>query len=305
MIFVLPFLALVKSVVFSFFGLNFFDYGESLHNGVRLLEGATLYKDVWAIFPPADNYFPALVLAMTNDHLLALRYAQSILFTGLVAVIILLSRNFLQKKFLILMAIALVFSNLNIHLLFFQFFFLTAILFFLNFWKTEEKKWMLLSGIMIGIGALFRHDTAIAAGATVVSLALLISRFAKRRLDLSQFFSKFSLGALAVVGPIFVWMISIGVLDDFLYLGFIRAPLISRILSPGFNVMEVFSPPFTYRKGFAAFTFLRILPAHLSSSGALFISQTKNAEIYLKERSYTFKSFSLRNYANALRLLGN
>lgn len=250
-IFLIFLIAFVKSIYFSYFGLNLFDYGESLHNGTRLLEGAVLYKDIWAFFPPADNYLPALILRFWN-HLLTVRFVESFVFALLVGLIVLFAQKLVSKRLLFLMGIAVIFSDLNTYLLFFQLFFFLSLFFFLRFLEKKKNFWLFWAGVFGGVGALFRHDTAIAAGAALLLITLLVKgRF---NLNVSRVLSYLLISFLIVVAPVVLWLVQQGTLGEFIYLGFIKAPQISRILSSAFDFASVFARPLTPAQGFQAFT---------------------------------------------------
>jgi hypothetical protein len=62
---------------------------------------------------------------------------------------------------------------------------------------------------------------------------------------LSISFFTFLFGVFLVTSPVVLWLYSSGTLNEFLYLGFVKAPEISKILSPGFHPLKVLFAPNT------------------------------------------------------------
>lgn len=238
----------VKAIYFSHFGLNLFDYGESLHNAVRLLNGDRLYHDIWAIFPPADNYFPALVLFLFGKKLLVLRFAQSFLFALFIVVLTILLKNVLNWSMMILVLVALLFSNPNIHLLYFNLFFYLSILFLVYSLQRSKQYALFVSGIFLGLGSLFRHDTAImGCGALIVSLVLIHFCMDRKSFHKELIKKCYTLiaGFLIITTPIILWMWKQNALVNFIYSAFVRAPNISKGLS--FQFEFSFTPANLYQ----------------------------------------------------------
>lgn len=242
-------LALTKGIYFSNFGLNFYDYGETLHNATRLLNGEVLYKDIWALFPPGFSYFPALIFEIFGKNLLIIRYVESFLFAILVMLIIILAREFLSPRMLILLSLALIFSDLNIYLLFPYVFFYGSLLLAILYLKSRSPRLIFFSGLTVGLGFLFRHDLAIITVLTI-GLILLVS-------DKIKSASLIFLFGLAVfVLPTLIFIGKIWSLKEFLYLALIKAPQISKALSPGFSLKSILTLDLSYSHALQVFTLL-------------------------------------------------
>lgn len=253
-------IAFLKSVVFSFFGLNFYDYGESLQNGIRILQGQLLYRDIWAFLPPADNYFPALILKIFGESILAVRIVESFLFATFILVVALLLKNILNKFLIILLTVVITFADLNSYLLFYNLFFFLALLLTFFYIKTGIWYWLYIGGLSLGLGALFRHDAFLTTTSAIVLTLIIIKINTKKPLrNLALQIIFLSAGFLIIIVPIILWLIYQGVLGEFLYLSFIKAPQISKILSSGFNLGEIWKAPLTLASLYQTFTLISYL----------------------------------------------
>lgn len=240
-------LALIKGIYFSHFGLNFYNYGETLHNATRILNGEILYRDIWALFPPGFTYFPALIFKVFGKNLLIIRYAESFLFAVLISIIVLLAKEFLSKRMLILLAVVLIFSDINTYLLFPYVFFYAALLLAILYLKSRHSYLIFLSGLTVGLGFLFRHDLAII---TVLTIGFLLIVSDKVRSAGPAFF----LSLLGVVLPTLVFIKKIWSLKEFIYLALVKAPQISKALSPGFNIKSILALDLSYAYALRIFT---------------------------------------------------
>jgi hypothetical protein len=144
------FIALIKSTYFSQFGFGLLDEGESLHNATRLLQGDLPYKDFYSIFPPLDNYFFAIVFSIFGKSVFAPRLIMSLIFSFTPALLYLLISKYSQKNIALLLAVLLVFLDLNVERLYFFSPILLAI-YLLN-------KNIFISGFLLGVASLVRVD---------------------------------------------------------------------------------------------------------------------------------------------------
>lgn len=246
-------LVFIKGAFFSFFGLNFFDDGESLHNGMRILEGGRIYKDIWTFFPPADIYFPALMLKISNSYMWTFRLAESLMYALLIGIVTYILINYLRirKSFIILTLITLTFINVYSNLFFYHlFFFLSLFLVCVALYRNiYNPLFIYISGLLIGIAFLFRHDVGL-IGSVAISISLLLVTILDSKTKASKIITRstvFFLGVLTVVLPVVIWLINEKVINEFLYLAFVKAPQISRILSPGFLVINDISQGLSLR----------------------------------------------------------
>lgn len=279
--------AFIKSSFFSLFGLNLFDDGESLHNGLRLLNGDVLYRDIWAIFPPADDYFPALILKIFGNSIVYFHLVESLVFILLLITLIQLLKKFLKlnSKYILLFCIVLIFSSLYVHLLFLYLFFFVALLLTLEFWFSRRLNLFFFAGVSIGIGALFRHDTALITATAILISLLLSTLFFKDKLSFKKLFLSiciFLSGIFIITSPVILWLYRNGTLNDFLYLGFIKAPQISSILSPGFHPLRILFLPLTYSniyQIFGLFFYPFYFFIYIFTGGILFYRLIKNISL--------------------------
>ena len=110
--------ALSKTTLFSFYGFGLVDEGESLHNAQRILAGDVPYRDFFAIFPPMDNYFYALIFKLFGESIQIPRIIASIIFSFTPVLIFLICKRFTSTKLSTIPAILITFLDVNIERLF-------------------------------------------------------------------------------------------------------------------------------------------------------------------------------------------
>jgi len=104
------------------------------------------------------------------------RYVESILFGLLVVIIIGIAHKLLSKSFLFLLAATLIFSDILTYQLYYFLPFYGAILLFFFYLKSKRSLYILLSGILVGLGFLFRHDTTLISMITILTASLIMFR---------------------------------------------------------------------------------------------------------------------------------
>jgi len=248
----------VKSIFFSFFGLNFFDYGESLHNAKRIIEGQILYKDIWAIFPPADNYFPALSLWL-GKGLLSVRIGQSALLFLFVYFFTHFLNKYMKPKYVLITITTFLFINIYIHLFFYHLFFFIALYFVDRYLKNQEKNWLFFSGIFLGFGFLFRQDIGI-IGLLTTGIGLFVFNLTNGREKKNLFkFLEESLfligGFMLILLPVLTWLLKEEVFNEFMRQSFVRAHQISFEFSSGFMLKKLFLNPISVSSIYMSYTY--------------------------------------------------
>ena len=150
--------AFFKTTLFSFYGFGLVDEGESLHNAQRILEGDIPYRDFFAIFPPMDNYYFALIFKLFGESVLIPRIISSIIFSFTPVLIFLICKRFAPTKLSTIPAILITFSDVNIERLYiFTPIFLGVYLYLQA--VNRKKKWLFgWSGFMLGLSSLIRLD---------------------------------------------------------------------------------------------------------------------------------------------------
>lgn len=231
-------LALIKGFYFSHFGLNIYDYGETLDNATKILDGGIPYKDIWTFFPPGFSYFPAIILAIFGKSLLVVRYVESVFFAVLVLIMVLIAGKFITKFLLFLLSLTLIFSDLNTYLFFYYVFFFGAIFLAIEYLKSKSNHLIFLSGLLMGVGSLFRHDTTLIS-LIAIGVTLLVA-FRYKVID--HFRSAIFFLGLGCFGVVTLSLLVISrtwSILEFLYMAFIRAPQISRGISFGIDLGKI------------------------------------------------------------------
>ena len=129
-----------------------------MHNAQRILEGDIPYRDFFAIFPPMDNYYFALIFKLFGESVLIPRIISSIIFSFTPVLIFLICKRFAPTKLSTIPAILITFSDVNIERLYiFTPIFLGVYLYLQA--VNRKKKWLFgWSGFMLGLSSLIRLD---------------------------------------------------------------------------------------------------------------------------------------------------
>lgn len=224
-------MALSKTTFFSFYGFGLVDEGESLHNAQRILTGDIPYRDFFAIFPPVDNYYYALIFRLFGESVLIPRIISSIIFSFTPVLIYLICRRFASVKLSTLPAILITFLDVNIERLFlFTPIFLSLYFFLLA--VEQKKKWFFgWSGFMLGLASVIRLDIPSTFGiAAIVVLAFHLfltspKNAVKEWLNYSISMAVgFGLPIIFMLG----WMIKFGILGTFIYMASSKAIIITN-----------------------------------------------------------------------------
>lgn len=242
LLFVIFLIFALRGYILSHFGLNLFDYGDSLINASRIIDGDLLYKDIWNEFPPGDAYFPAFIVFLFGDSLFWVRFIEYLLYGLFVVVVALIASFIVNRKFLLLIPILFFVAGINDYARFYYLLFYLSVYFFVLYYL-KKKFWLIyLSGLFLGIGTFFRHDTAITTGAAIGLIMVINWLLVLRGKHVNLFFKQvffFALGFVPCVSFIFYWLYSNQILDNFIQLIFIDAFTISNSSYSSFNLSEI------------------------------------------------------------------
>jgi len=197
--------ALAKSVYFSHFGFGLLDEGESLHNAIRILEGDLPYRDFFAIFPPGDNYYFALIFSVFGKSLLLPRLISSFIFSFAPAALYLILRKKVGRFEALLPAVVLVFLDINVERLFI----FTPIFLSLYFFMGRR---FLISGVLMGLASLIRFDLP---GTYLAGMSFYLLFFSSGQERFRQIF-KLLLGWAIVILPVIYWLFAGNLLVGFI-----------------------------------------------------------------------------------------
>ena len=265
-------MALSKTTLFSFYGFGLVDEGESLHNAQRILAGDVPYRDFFAIFPPMDNYFYAIIFRLFGQSIQTPRVVSSFIFAFTPVLVFLICRRFALIKWSIIPAVLLIFLDVNIERLFlFTPIFLGLYLFLLA--VDQENPWLFgWAGLMYGLSSLIRID--IPGTFIVASVIILAIRFYVH--DRQNWIRKWFIFSVCVgigVGiplvTMVIWMIRLNIFTIFIERALISSVTITKLHHLAFPTLpdlipKVFDPP-TLSKTFTAYYGYAILLTYLLS----------------------------------------
>ncbi len=161
-LFVIGFLLIFSSITHS---INIYDEGISILGSLQILDGKLPYQDFWTIYAPAQFYIGAGFFDIFGDHLFYFRLLSILIDFAVCIVIYLLASKIYGKKnaFIPFLISAVWFSAMpmfgravTVGILAV----LLSNLFLFFFFEKNDKKYLFLAGLMIGISALFRHEMA-------------------------------------------------------------------------------------------------------------------------------------------------
>ena len=237
-IFIFMFFSLLYLFLFFNQGINRYDEGLIVYGATRILDGDTPYKDFWAIYSPAQFYIMAAMFKIFGTTIIVARTWFTVIRFILLMVSYLIARKFVsQKNALLASALLLIWlgpfqyygNPMHIALLFSLLSFLSL----LAFLSQRLKRWLFLSGVLVGVATLFRQD---AGFYTLVSSILVIipfvfinatskdDSFYKRFLHVTKFGFCFVSGSIIILLPTLIYFLLVVPADDLVY-DFITFPL--------------------------------------------------------------------------------
>ncbi len=154
---------LAHSLFLSTRGLNCYDEGLTVYGASQILAGKLIYKDIWSTYAPGQYYLLALTFKIFGQSIIVERVLSSLVNSTLIFCVYLLAYKLLRDAtalFSWFFALCL-FSKYPLYGSAVPTAFLLCLLSCLciaRFLETEEEKWLLLSGILIGLTVFFRHD---------------------------------------------------------------------------------------------------------------------------------------------------
>jgi hypothetical protein len=160
----------------------YYDEGFAVFNATRVMDGDVPYRDFWAIYPPGQFYALAAIFRIFSTTLLVARIYDTIVRFVIVISVYLIAKKTTTRPLALLVCIVTtillasalfyayaVFPSLALGLL--------SILSLLEHVNTGQRRWLLLTGILIGIATLFRWDIGLYTGISVVLAVILFHCF--------------------------------------------------------------------------------------------------------------------------------
>lgn len=225
--------ALIKASIFSLYGFGLVDQGESLHNALRILAGDLPYTDFFAIFPPLDNYFYALIFYLFGESTLVPRLISSFIFAFTPPLIFLILRRSLPFVYAIIPSFLVVFLDLNVERLFFFTPVLLGVYLFLRGIDSKDKRRLFYSGLFLGLAGLMRVDIpgTYLLGCVVALIAYVKLGYLKKQKIIFKYFIYLILGFLMTFGVSLIWMAYKGLLFSFYSNSVIKSIEITKLHS--------------------------------------------------------------------------
>jgi hypothetical protein len=157
---------------------NFYDEGFAVFNAPRVMDGDVPYRDFWAIYPPGQFYTLAALFKVFGTSLLVSRVYDTVVRFTIALCIWLIARKCTSGAlaYLAFACAALllgsagfysyaVFPAMALGLL--------AIVSLLAYTDTGQRKWLYVSGLLIGLAMFIRWDIGLYAGVSSAAALLL------------------------------------------------------------------------------------------------------------------------------------
>jgi hypothetical protein len=201
-------LSVAYESLFVGYGVNLIDEAWPLYAVWQLQAGGTLYHEVFFVFPPG-HLLPAWIgWLLDPPGLIVARVIYAAFSVALCGAFYFLCRQLMPLRFALLACIALAIAAPNSHLMHVIFgyrymvFSVLALLVFARRLRSGDSRWMLVAGILLGVGAFFRLGPAFATGCGLGVAVLSIDRDWRGWL---RDWSWLALGLLLVFGPLLSW----------------------------------------------------------------------------------------------------
>lgn len=219
------------------YGIFPYDDGVLLYGAERILAGNIPYRDFYLVYTPGNLYLLALVFKIFGPSIMIERILNTIVSLFILITTYLITRKLTKNFYALIFAIFLTtfciwldssYANQNIPLLFS----LLSGLCFINYMIKEEKRYLIFSGLLIGVTALFRHDFGLYTF-IAVTITLLAFEYHKNSDTCSDLFTKIKdavknwlvlLGSILIITipPMIYFLMMVPVHD--LYTAFIVFP---------------------------------------------------------------------------------
>jgi hypothetical protein len=189
-------------------GLNLMDEGWALAAGRALHGGATMYDDLFWVFPPGHALAAWIGWAIDPPGHMVARWIYSGFELGLVAAMYFLARRLMPAGWALLGGLMLVASAPDSHYAQFLFGYryllwtALALLCFARRLETGARGWLFVAGVLVAIAACFRTTPAFAAGCAIGFGTIFSTRDWREWL---RDWTWFGSGILAVLVPVLVY----------------------------------------------------------------------------------------------------
>jgi len=233
--------------LFLHHGLNRIDEGWMLYAARQLHEGERLYRDVFFGYPPGQLLPAWLGVYFDPPGVIGARVVNGAFATAMVVALYWLGRCIMPARFALLGASLLAVAAPRAHLWHFVFgyrFLVFSALALLAFWKrmeSEDARWMLLAGALVGVAAGFRLEPAMASG---VALALGVVAAGGGWRRWLRDWSLMGLGMLGVLVPLSLYLAA------YVDLAFVWGEIVVRPVS-GVGLQSLPMPDLSFPRSFS------------------------------------------------------
>jgi len=201
-------LSVAYESLFIGYGLNLIDEAWPLYAVWQIQAGGILYREVSFVFPPGHLLAAWIGQLLDPPGLIVARTLYAAFSVALCAAFYFLCRQLMPVRFALLACVALAVAAPNSHLMHVIFgyrymvFSVLALLAFARRIRGGDSRWMLVAGLLLGVGAFFRLGPPFAAGCGLGVAVLAIDRdWRCWRRD----WSWLALGLLLVIAPLLCW----------------------------------------------------------------------------------------------------
>jgi len=212
------------------YGISLTDEGFRVNPAMRILQGEVIYKDFWRSYPPGMFYLLAFLFWLFGPNLLIMRLLWVILLSLKAVIIYSLSKRIMPIGFAILSVLLITIVPGPWHKTFFSFFTLLNLWVIVNYLEKGNLKWLIVSGVTIGMSILFRQDVGVFGLMTMVVSIVMKNIFSFSQLSQLSRFSQLVRKSIKEIGGFLVPFVLILIpMIIYLYLNTALKPMFNQV----------------------------------------------------------------------------
>lgn len=204
-------------------GINVYDEGVAMYGAHTVLHGGLVYKDFWTGYGPAQFYLLALIFRIFGESMIVGRITTIVLTWAMCFTVYLAARRLVSPALALLAWFLVVTASIGIvpgypgpmpAILMFT---MLGSLCLLNYVSSRQTRWLMLSGLIVGVVTLFRHDfgaynafagTLVLATFAMASKAPEAKSALQRMLSLVRMLGCYYLATAVLVVPIVAYLVA-------------------------------------------------------------------------------------------------